>query len=77
MNNETTKETIDKIYQLGRKIAKLRNERNFTQEKFSEMIDISREHLAKIETAKRSVSLDLLILIAEKLNVKVKDLIDF
>ncbi len=43
----------------------------------SEMIDVSRENLAKIETAKRSVSLDLLILIAEKLSVKVKDLIDF
>lgn len=77
MNNETTKDTIDKIYQLGRKIAELRKKQNFTQEKFSEMINISREHLAKIETAKRSVSLDLLILIAEKLNIKVKDLIDF
>lgn len=77
MNNKTTKDTVEKIYQLGRKIAELRKKQDFTQEKFSEMIDISREHLAKIETAKRSVSLDLLILIAEKLNVKVKDLIDF
>ncbi len=77
MNNKTTKETLEKIYRLGRKIAELRNKQHFTQEKFSEMIDVSREHLAKIETAKRSVSLDLLILIAEKLNVKVKDLIDF
>lgn len=77
MNNKTTKSTIKKIYQLGRKIADLRKEQKFTQENFSEMIDISREHLAKIETAKRSVSLDLLILIAEKLNIKVKDLIDF
>lgn len=77
MNNKTTKDTVEKIYQLGRKIAELRKKKDYTQEKFSEMIDISREHLAKIETAKRSVSLDLLILIAEKLNVKVKDLIDF
>ncbi len=77
MNNKTTKNTVEKIYQLGRKIAELRKKQHFTQEKFSEMIDISREHLAKIETAKRSVSLDLLILIAEKLSVKVKDLIDF
>lgn len=77
MNNQTTKENRDKIYKLGRKIAALRKAQHYTQEVFSEMIDISREHLAKIETAKRSVSLDLLINIAEKLNTKVRDLIDF
>ncbi len=41
------------------------------------MLNISREHLAKIETAKRCVSLGLLIDIAEKLEVKVNELIDF
>ena len=77
VNSDITKDAVEKIYQLGRKIVELRKKQHFTQENFSEMIDISREHLAKIETAKRSVSLDLLILIAEKLNVKVKDLIEF
>lgn len=77
MNNETTEETLNRIFKLGREIADLRHKRNFTQEVFAEMIDISREHLAKIETAKRSVSLDLLIKIADTLNVKVKDLVDF
>lgn len=43
----------------------------------AEKLDISREHLAKIETAKRTVSLDLLIDIAENLNTSVKELIDF
>lgn len=43
----------------------------------AEKLDISREHLAKIETAKRTVSLDLLIKIAYELDTKVKDLIDF
>ena len=76
MNNKTTKPTLDRIYKLGRKIADIRGKK-YTQEVFSEMIDISREHLAKIETAKRSVSLDLLIKIADTLNVKVKDLFDF
>ena len=41
------------------------------------MLDISREHLAKIETAKRCISLGLLMDIADKLNVQVRDLIDF
>ena len=41
------------------------------------MLDISREHLAKIETAKRCVSLGLLIDIAEKLDIPVRDFFDF
>ena len=37
-----------------------------SQNELAEKLDISREHLAKIETAKRTVSLDLLINIAEE-----------
>ena len=48
-----------------------------SQNEFAEKLDISREHLAKIETAKRTVSLDLLIEIADNLGVQVRDLIDF
>lgn len=48
-----------------------------SQNELAEKLDISREHLAKIETAKRTVSLDLLINIAEELKTKVRDLIDF
>ena len=72
MDNKTTK-----ILQLGRKIFIVRKEHGFSQNKFAEMLDISREHLAKIETAKRCISLGLLIDIAEKLDVRVRDLIDF
>lgn len=72
MNNKTTK-----IYNLGRRIFKRRKELDLSQNELAENLDISREHLAKIETAKRTVSLDLLIEIADKLDTKVKDLIDF
>lgn len=72
MDNQTTK-----IYTLGRKIFKIRREQGYSQNKLAEILDISREHLAKIETAKRTVSFDLLINIADALNVKVRDLIDF
>lgn len=72
MDNKTTK-----ILQLGRKIFTIRKQRKFSQNKLAEMLDISREHLAKIETAKRCISLGLLIDIADKLDVQVKDLIDF
>ena len=72
MDNKTTK-----LLQLGRKIYAKRRESGYSQNKFAEMLNISREHLAKIETAKRCISLGLLIDVAECLNVQVKDLIDF
>lgn len=72
MNNKATK-----IYGLGRKIFARRKELGMSQNTLAEKLDISREHLAKIETAKRTVSLDLLIEIADSLNTKVRDLIDF
>jgi len=72
VNNKTTK-----IYNLGRKIFARRKELGLSQNTLAERLDISREHLAKIETAKRTVSLDLLIDIAEALETHVKELIDF
>ena len=66
-----------KIYNLGRNIFNLRRSKKYSQNVFAEKLNISREHLAKIETAKRTVSLDLLIDIAEMLDVKVRDLIEF
>lgn len=72
MNNKATK-----IYSLGRKIFARRKELKLSQNVLAERLDISREHLAKIETAKRTVSLDLLIEIADALDTKVRELIDF
>lgn len=72
MNNKATK-----IYNLGRKIFAKRKELGLSQNELAEKLDISREHLAKIETAKRTVSLDLLIEISDALGVKVRDLIEF
>ena len=80
MVNERTNNKTDiskKVYKLGRTIFQHRRERGMSQNVFAEKIGISREHLAKIETAKRTLSFDLLIVIAKELNVHVKDLIDF
>lgn len=72
MDNKTTK-----ILQLGRNIFTKRKEKGFSQNQLAEKLDISREHLAKIETAKRCISLGLLIDISEVLNVPVRDFFDF
>ncbi len=66
-----------KIYTLGRTIYSERRRCGYSQNELAEILDISREHLAKIETAKRTASLELLIKIAEVLHVKVRDLINF
>lgn len=72
MNNKATK-----ILQLGRNIYKKRREKGLSQNQLAEKLDISREHLAKIETAKRCVSLGLLFDISEVLDVPVKDFFEF
>ena len=72
MNNKTTK-----LYKLGRNIAKRRRELSITQNVLAERINISREHLAKIEIGIRALSLDLLFRIAEELSITEKDLFDF
>lgn len=72
MNNKTTK-----ILQLGKEIQKYRKSKGLSQNQFAELLDISREHLAKIETAKRTVSLGLLIDMANQLDIKVKDFFNF
>lgn len=72
MTNEATK-----LIALGKNIQTARKNKNYSQNKLAEILNISREHLAKIETAKRCVSLSLLFKIAETLEIDIKDLFDF
>ncbi len=72
MTNEATK-----LQNLGKNIAKYRNINSYTQNQLAEKVDVGREHIAKIETAKKCVSLKLLFKIAEALNVNEKDLFNF
>ncbi len=65
------------IAQLARKIAQLRKKRNLTQEKLAELIDVGREHLSKVETNKRRFSIEKLVIIANVLEVQVRDLFTF
>ncbi len=72
MTNETTKLLI-----LGNNIKKARKSKNLSQNKLAEMLDISREHLAKVETAKRKISLSLLFKLSDILNISESELFDF
>ncbi len=67
----------DELKKLGQNIAKIRKSMDFSQNILAEKADISREHLAKIETGKRYISLKLLFKLAKLLNVDVKDFFIF
>ncbi len=72
MTNETTK-----LIKFGKNIQNRRKELNLSQNELAEILEISREHLAKLETAKRCISLKLLFKLAEALNTKESDLLNF
>ena len=72
MTNKTTK-----LIMLGRNIRNARKAKNLSQNALAELLDISREHLAKIETAKRTISLGLLFKLSEILEKSEQDLFEF
>ena len=67
----------EKLIKFGKNIAKYRKTKNLSQNALAEILDISREHIAKIETAKRGISIDLLFKLAEVLEVQEKQFFDF
>ena len=72
MTNETTKLKI-----LGRNIFNARRAKGLSQNQLAERLDISREHLAKLETGKRRISLKLLFLLPDILEISESELLDF
>ncbi len=72
MTNETTK-----LIKLGKNIHKARKAKKLSQNELAELLNISREHLAKLETAKRRISLKLLFTLCDVLKIKEKDLFNF
>lgn len=66
-----------KLKQLGKNISHYRKIKGWSQNKLAEILGISREHLAKLETAKRRISLKLLFNLSDILEIPEKDLFDF
>ncbi|SCM82353.1 Helix-turn-helix domain protein [uncultured Sporomusa sp.] len=67
------KKFTEKYRELGRKVAFYRNLRGLTQEELAEKIEVSVSHISKIEApqANTSLSLDMLYLIAEGLDIDI------
>lgn len=63
------------LYELGKKISKARIRKDLTQEVLAEKLDITNTFLSNIETGKRKMSFDTLILVAEELDLSLDYLI--
>lgn len=64
----------DKLKKFGKRIAWLRAKRNMTQERLAELIGYSPNHISKLESARTNPSFDLIIKIADALNIEPKEL---
>ena len=72
MTNKTTK-----LKKLAQNIKSLRERKKLSQMALAVKLGISREHLAKIETAKRGLSLDLLFNLSDVLVVSEQEFFKF
>lgn len=60
--------------EFGKRIQRLRKNKDLTQEELAETLRISRTHMGHIEQGRKSPSMELLEKIARVLKVQVKDL---
>ena len=67
----------DKYKHLGLNIAYFRKERGLSQMQLAELINISRTHMSRIETADCAVSLDVVFDICDVLKITPAKLFDF
>lgn len=69
--------TTKKDYRLGRKIQRIRKDKELTQEKLAEKVGVSTTWIGYIETGYRRPNLKMIYKIANALGVKVKDIFPF
>ncbi len=73
--DQKEKETVQAKF--GKHLAKIRSEKDITQENLAFDLGVDRTYISYIERGKRNPSLYLLYKIAHVLNVKVKDIFPF
>ncbi|MBS6367655.1 MAG: helix-turn-helix transcriptional regulator [Clostridiales bacterium] len=66
----------EKYKHLGLNIAYYRKERGYSQSRFAEIINVSRTHMSRIETANCAVSLDVIFDICDALEISPNRLFD-
>lgn len=71
------KRQYEKYRLLGLNIAYFRKENGLSQSRLAELVNISRTHMSRIETAECAVSLDVVFQICDVLNVSPQKMFDF
>ena len=71
------KHQCEKYKYLGLNIAYYRKEKGLSQSQLAELVNISRTHMSRIETADCAVSLDVVFDICDALHIKPYKLFDF
>lgn len=71
------KQQYDKYKLLGLNIAYYRKEKGLSQTQLAELVNISRTHMSRIETADCAVSLDVVFDICDALYIKPCKIFDF
>lgn len=69
-----TKEEKAVMYVLVQNIRKFRKENKHSQNVFGEKISYERDHIAKVETGRRSLTLKYIIRTSIAYNIPIKDL---
>lgn len=68
---------MSRLKLLGQNIAKYRKEKQLSQEKLAEMVDLSREYITRVENGQKNISLKKLFAIADALDVGFNQLTNF
>lgn len=71
------KSQYSKYKYLGLNIAYYRKEKGLSQTQLAELVNVSRTHMSRIETADCAVSLDVVFEICDVLDVKPSKMFDF
>ena len=69
-----TKEEKEVMYVLVQNIRKFRKENKHSQNVFGEKINYERDHIAKVETGRRNLTLKYIIRTSIAYNIPIKDL---
>ena len=75
--NDLKIEQIEKYRRLGLNIASYHKTKGLSQSRLAELLDISRTHMSRIETADCAVSLDVVFDICDVLGITPDRLFDF
>ena len=75
--NDMKNSQFEKYKLLGLNIAYYRKMKGLSQSRLAELLDISRTHMSRIETADCAVSLDVVFDICDTLDVPADKLFDF